>query len=101
MTQFTLRELTVSFIININMSSEIPDPERFMEMYGPDALVVTGKEGSKPLTLEQALLREAMLCEANKEVRQDPVRRVRFLARALAAGGSLLPEHAYLIEESE
>jgi hypothetical protein len=82
------------------MTAEIPDPQSFIDMYGPDAQVVLGEGEGKPMSLSTALQFEEM-CTIDSEVRMDPVRRTRFLARSLAAGGSLLPEHEYLLGEGE
>jgi hypothetical protein len=80
------------------MTAEMPDAQRFMEMYRPDDRVRFEDTGAE-MTLGQALQLEALLCTADTDARQDPLRRIGYLARILAAGGSLLPEHEHLLED--
>ena len=77
---------------------DIPDPEAFLGNYDPSSPVQVGE---RELTLEQALAFEALLCTAEETDRRDPGKRTIFLAGALAAGGSLLPEHEHLISKPE
>jgi hypothetical protein len=79
---------------------EIPDPEAFLGNYDPDSPVRVGDKQLET-TLGQALAAEALMCTANEAVRQDPDKRTIWLAGALAAGGSLLPEHAHLVSQAE
>ena len=81
-----------------NSAPTFPDPEEFLEVYGPAAPVVAG---GQEMTLGQALQFEAMFCPANKEARQDPGKRVPYLAGMLAAAGTLLPEHEWLLLPNE
>lgn len=69
----------------------IPDPESFANVYGPEAPVVLGN--GRAITLGQAFALEAAFCDADPVARQDPVKRIGYLARILEAGGSLRPEH--------
>lgn len=73
--------------------------EEFLGNYPEDARVRLG-EGAE-MTITQALAFEKMFCPADPQKRQDPERRVAFLAGMLAAGGSLLPEHEYLVKPAE
>jgi hypothetical protein len=79
-------------------SVEIPDPQTFIDSYGPDAVVVAGNVTK--MTLGQALEFERLLCPADATERQDPAKRVGYLANMLAAGGSLRPaDECYLTKE--
>jgi len=76
------------------------DPQTFVDTYGLDAPVAF--DNGMNVSLGQALQMEAMFCTADAVSRQDPAKRVRYLAGMLAAGGTLLPEHEYLLRsESE
>ena len=78
---------------------EVPDPQALIEAYGLDARVVVGS-GDLAMTLGQALLAESLLCPANPTERQDPRRRLSYLAGMLAAGGSLRPEDEHLLGDA-
>lgn len=80
-------------------SAEIPDPQTFIDSYGLNAAVVAGK--GIEMTLGQALEFERMLCPAGTTARQDPVKRVGYLANMLAAGGSLRPEDEHYLTREE
>jgi hypothetical protein len=69
---------------------EYVDPQDFIDAYGPDAPVAFAN--GMQMTLRQALDAERLLCPADVTARQDPRRRIGYLANILAAGGSLLPE---------
>jgi hypothetical protein len=77
---------------------DIPDPEAFLGNYDPSSPV---RVGDREMTLRQALSFEALLCTAEETDRGDPGKRTTFLAGALAAGGSLLPEHEHLVSKPE
>ena len=77
---------------------DIPDPEAFLGNYDSSSPV---RVGDRELTLEQALAFEALACTAKETDRRDPSKRTTFLAGALAAGGSLLPEHEHLVSKPE
>ncbi len=77
------------------MTPEIPSPQQLIDTYGQNAPVVVG-DGS-PMTLGQALAFEEMFCTADVANRHDQPKRVGFLAGILAAGGTLKPEHQYLL----
>ena len=81
------------------MERKLPDPQAFIDAYGADAKVVVGN--GRPLTLGQALEAERLLCPADVTARQDPERRLGYLANMLAAGGSLRPEDAHLLGQQE
>ena len=82
------------------MTAEVPDPESFIDMYGRDDRVRFADTGAE-MALGQALQLEALLCKGDPDAVQDPLRRVRYLARILAEGGSLLREHEHLLEDTE
>ena len=73
-------------------------PESFVESYGPDAAVLVGKD--MQITLGQALLAEQAFCPADSDKRQDPAKRLQYLAGMLAAAGSLRPEDQHLLGEA-
>ena len=75
---------------------QLPDPQEFIDSYGPDAPVSFG-EGSE-MTLAQALELEAMFCEASDASRTNTVKRLGFLAQKLHAAGTLRPEDEYLTQ---
>ncbi len=79
---------------------EIPNQKAFIESYGLDAKVVVGS-GDMELGLGAALEMEALFCPADTIARQDPEKRARYLAAILNAGGSLKPEHLFLLENLE
>lgn len=79
--------------------AEIPDSQAFIDSYGADAEVVAGK--GVRMTLGQALEFERMLCPADTAKRQDPVKRVGYLANMLAAGGSLRLEDEHYLSREE
>jgi hypothetical protein len=81
------------------MTREIPDPESFIDTYGLDAPVMAGN--GMAMTLGQALEAERVLCPADMIDRQDPIKRVGYLARMLYQGGTLRPEDEYLVAEGE
>lgn len=78
------------------MAHEI-DPQSLIDSYGLDAVV---KLGDMETTMGQAFQLEA-LCPVKPEDRQDPAARARYIAKMLAAGESLLPEHEHLLDASE
>jgi hypothetical protein len=88
-----------AILLLIHMPAKITDPESFIDMYGLEAKVVLG-EGQE-MTLGQALEFEEMFCTADTGIRRDPAKRIGYLARKLAAGGSLRPEHEHLLGEGE
>lgn len=69
---------------------EFVDPQEFIDAYGPDAPVAFAN--GMQMSLGQALDAERLLCPADAVTRQDPRRRIGYLASMLAAGGSLRPE---------
>ncbi len=77
------------------MEGEITDPQALIAAYGPDAPVRS--PNGVAMTLGQVLAAEALLCPADVATRQDPVKRVGYLARMLAAGESLRPEDHHLL----
>ena len=81
------------------MSREIRDPQSFVDSYGLDASVVVGN-GMK-MTLGQALAAERLLCPAEAIDRQDPAKRIGYLARILAEGGSLLQDDRHWLGDTE
>lgn len=81
------------------MAPEIPGLEAFMAAYSTDVPVVVG--GGVRMKLGQALQFEGLSCTADKADRLDPRKRIGFLVGLLAAAGSLLPEHAFLLEPLE
>jgi hypothetical protein len=82
------------------MREQLPDPQAFIDSYGPDAAVAFEATGLRT-TLGQALAVEAMLCTAEPSRRQDPARRIGYLANILAAADSLRDEDRDLIPQSE
>lgn len=82
------------------MGTETPTPEAFAAAYGSEAIVRVGFPPGKVMKLGQALAAEA-LCPKDPSVRQDPEKRLGYLARILSAGGSLRPEDADLIRQPE
>jgi hypothetical protein len=80
--------------------SDLPNPESFIESYGLEAKVKIGAD-SREMTLGQALAFEQMFCPAETTKREDPTKRLGYLAHMLAAAGSLRPEDQYLIEARE
>ena len=81
------------------MTQERPDPKAFIDSYGIEAEVKF--DNGMRMTLGQALDFEQMACTAEDVARQDPVKRVGFLAMRLAAAGSLRPEDEYLLDGTE
>ena len=75
---------------------EAPDPQAFIDSYGPAAPVAFGN--GLQTTLGQALEAESLLCPADAATRQDPLRRIGYLANMLAAADSLRPEDAHYLE---
>lgn len=71
--------------------NDIQESEAFIDAYSAGDPVVVG--GGMAMTLGQALEAERLLCPADVAVRQDPARRIAYLASILAAAGSLRPEH--------
>lgn len=69
-----------------------------IDRYGLEAQVVSG---TFTMTLGQALAFEKDFCQAPEEAKADPLKRVRFLAKMLQSGGSLLPEDEYLIRPED
>ncbi|CAN5418699.1 hypothetical protein BH09PAT4_BH09PAT4_02500 [soil metagenome] len=80
------------------MAGEILDPEAFIDSYGDTAPVALGET---TMTLGQALEAERLFCPADATKRQDPDRRVRYLARILASAGTLRPEDEHLLGQQE
>jgi hypothetical protein len=83
------------------MTPEIPDPQDFIDEYDSKARVTVGDGDGREMTLAQALQLEALLCTADEAARKDPAKRTAYLAKILATGGSLKPEHEYLLGEGE
>jgi hypothetical protein len=75
-----------------------PDPQDFISTYGTDAAVLVGN--GMQMTLGQALEAERLFCPADAATRQDPLKRLSYLAGMLAAAGSLRPEDEYLLGRS-
>jgi hypothetical protein len=75
------------------------DPQDFIDAYPQDTRVAFGNGMS--MTLEQALQAEQMFCSAETADRQDPEKRVGYLATMLAASDSLLPEHEHYLPTPE
>ena len=68
-----------------------------LEIYG-DA---EGLFGTMRVPLTAAVQMEAAFCRpGDAEAAQDPERRVRYLARRLAAAGTLREEHTHLLAET-
>jgi hypothetical protein len=78
---------------------ETPDPQAFIDVYGPDAQV--GFDNGMSMKLGQALDMERSFCPADQVNRQDPAKRIRYLAKILAAGGSLRPEDSQYLPKPE
>jgi hypothetical protein len=76
------------------MSSEITEAE-FIDIYGEAP--ITFRDQSVPLTT--LLQMEAAFCTGQPEARQDPEKRVGYLAKLV--GDNLLPEHEHLRPESD
>jgi hypothetical protein len=74
----------------------ITEPE-LVKMYGNDMVVV----GNQTIQLHLALEYERLLCPADEQSRQDPQRRVAYIAGILAAAGTLQPEHEHLLPTPE
>jgi len=70
----------------------------FMEAYDTETPVVAG---DRPMSLGQALAFERMFCPADPTDREDPGKRLRYLAGMLAAAGSLRPEHEGLLASDQ
>ena len=78
---------------------EIPDPQWLLDKYGPNAAV---QIGGTVLTLGGAFQAERMFCPAEPDPANPgpfQAQRTRWLAGALAAGGSLEPKDSWLTEE--
>lgn len=75
------------------------DPQAFIDTYGLDAQVAF--TNGMQMTLGQALEAERILCPADVTARQDPRRRIGYLANMLAAGGSLRPEDEQYTRDTE
>ncbi len=81
------------------MNDQALTPEKFVGMYGADAPVLVGRAPRlMQITLGQALAAEAAFCEGDDTKRQDPARRIRYMAQMLNAAGTLRPEHVYLLD---
>lgn len=78
---------------------EYADPEEFIDAYGTDAPVAFAN--GMQMTLGQALDAERLLCPADTVDRQDPIKRLGYLASMLAAGGSLRPEDERYLPPAE
>jgi hypothetical protein len=78
---------------------EYVDPQEFIDAYRPDTPVAF--TNGMRMTLGQALEAERLLCPADETARQDPRRRIGYLANILAAGGSLLPEDEQYLPPAE
>jgi hypothetical protein len=70
----------------------------FIADHGLDVMVQMGE--GEPRTLREAQLWEEV-CEATEERRTDPALRLKKLAKAAHATGSLLPKYAHLVEPTE
>ena len=79
--------------------AEYVDPQEIIDAYGPDAPVAFAN--GMQMTLGQALDAERLLCPADMAARQDPRRRIGYLANILAAGGSRLPEDEQCLPPAE
>jgi len=77
-------------------SSTTPEDVNLSGLYPRETPV---RLGDMVLTLGQALDMETAFCPADQPRRQDPGKRNVYLARILAAAGSLEPKHAYLLPE--
>jgi hypothetical protein len=82
------------------MKSEFLDPQSLIEDYGREAKVIVG-DSDRPITLGTALDIEAFMCTVEETTRQDPAKRLAFLAKILEAGGTLRPEHRHLLDRAE
>ncbi len=78
---------------------DILDPQEFIDSYGPEAAVIVG--GDRETTLGQALAMEQLLCPADSTTRQDPQKRIGFVANMLASAGSLRPEDERYLPSQE
>jgi hypothetical protein len=78
---------------------EYIDPQEFIDAYGPAAPVAFAN--GMQMTLGQALSAERLLCPADTATRQDPRRRIGYLASMLAAGGSLRTEDEQYLPPKE
>lgn len=79
--------------------TEYVDPEEFIGAYGPDAPVAFAND--MQMTLGQALEAERLLCPADTVDRQDPRKRIGYIATMLEAGGSLRPEDEQYLPPAE
>lgn len=68
----------------------------FVEKYGDS----TFKRGDLEVTLNQALEMEKMLCPADIEKRENNDLRLSYMAKMVGAE-ALLPEHQYLLEQTD
>lgn len=75
------------------------DPQALVDIYGVSAPVRVGD--GIDMTLGQALDAEQLFCPAEASTRQDPTKRLGYLANMLAAAGTLKPEHEHLITRNE
>jgi hypothetical protein len=80
------------------MTQEL-DPQALIDSYGMSATVRLGD--GKDMTLEQALEAERLFCPADSTDRNDPTKRLGYLANMLAAAGTLRPEHEHLVTRTE
>lgn len=83
------------------MEKENLSPQEFIESYGLSAPVRVGRGEGREVTLGQALKAENAFCPADKEKREDPVERVGYLAKILAAAGTLRPEDEHFLSRPE
>jgi hypothetical protein len=67
----------------------------FIEQYGTAPVSL----GDREVTLSTALQMEAAFCPADSTKRQDPAKRLSYLAQLV--GENLLPEHQHLLAEPE
>jgi hypothetical protein len=81
------------------MEYETPDPQLFIDSYGLDAPVKVGN--GMQISLGQALDAERLLCPADPEKREDPIKRIGYIASMLGEAGTLRPEHQHLIPNHE
>jgi hypothetical protein len=78
--------------------ASLSDPQALIDFYGSGAEVVVGKGRGMITSLGEALKAEEMFCEAPDAIRDDPIRRAKYIADMLSRAGSLDPTHQYLLE---
>ncbi len=78
---------------------ETPQPQDFIDKYGPDVQVAM--PNGDLITLGDALAAEELFCPADESKRQDPAKRVQYMAGMVAAAGNLQPEDEYLVAHTD